>query len=179
MEMNEFITKWRRRFLIATALLIILLSGFVLLDKVESNDHLTVRNFQIIRGKLALMRTSTSDIRQTLVILRGFLPPGYNEKSIEALLFSRVDDLKTMFPLSLFTISAPEESTDNMVLPFTISVGAYNYSSFLNDIGMMQTKSFPFVTIRSISICTEEGTGGGLTYKIEGVISTPKKNGSP
>lgn len=156
-----------------TALFILLLSGFVLLAKHEQSARESVTDLTKAATKFSLMKASTVDMKQTLTRYRGFLHPGDENKSSEALLFGRLDDIKAMFPNSLFTIVAPTELTEGVSLPFSVKISQENYTDFLNTLALVQGRIFPFVSIRTVAIGYDQPAKGIVGYKLDGIIVTP------
>ncbi len=182
MDLYELIQLWRRRFLAAGVVFIVLLSGFVMIAKYEQSSRVTAAQLTTIKTNLVLMRTATVEMKQALKNYRQLLPPGYEGKTVEALLFDRVDDLKALFPGALLTISAPAELSDGVSIPFSITVSDNNYTGFLNSFAQMQSRSFPFTSMKSVAISYDQAAKGTVVYKLDGTIITPangKRVGAP
>lgn len=182
MDLHELIQLWQRRFLATTALFILLLSGFILLARYEQDARENLADLTQAGAKLSLVKASTVEMKQILTTYRGFLHSGDENKSSEALLFSRLDDIKAMFPNSQFTIAVPTEQPEGVSVPFSIKIPQGNYTDFLNALAFMQSRIFPFVSVRTITIGYDQPAKGVVGYKIDGIIVTPtngKRTGSP
>lgn len=181
MDLHELIQLWRWRFLLTTVVFTIFLTSFVLLAKYEQSARKTAADLAKLGDKLPLVRVATMEKKQALTGYREFLNPGYESKTVEALLYERVDDLKSLFPASQFTISAPLVLPEAASLPFSIKFPSDSYSVFINKLATMQARTFPFVTIRSIAIGYDQPAKGIVGYKVDGIITTPanvKRNGA-
>lgn len=174
MALHEMIRFWQRRFLAATIVFIIVVSGYVILVRHELNARTTAAALASLDGKLVQMRTATAELNQTLAGFREILPQGYAGRSVEALLFKGVDDLKNQFPGAQLTIAALADQPEGVALPFTVRVTAGDYTGFVNTLVRLQARLFPFVSIQRVAIEYDQPAKATVAYKVEGTIMTPK-----
>lgn len=181
MDLHDLIWLWKRRFVAASVLFTLLLSSLVMLAKHEQAARETMSVLNGLGGKVARLRSSTLEMKQSLASCRGLLPPDYEHKTLESQLFARVDDLKSLFPGAMLTISAPTEGANGGMIPFSATLAEESYSHFLNAFAAMQTRTFPFVEVKSVALSYDQTAKGNVAYRLEGVIVTPAvgKRGGP
>ncbi len=175
MGLEAFITIWRKRFLISGTVFTVLVCGLVLLAKYELNAGETTKNFEKIKQNSVRMRDATAGLKQSLGAYHGLLPHEYEKKTVDALLYNRVDDINEIFPASILTVSPKSDQPEVSTIPFTIKMVDTNYVDFLSGLSKLQSKSFPHVVTNTISIISNNETKGAVVYTIEGTIITPSK----
>lgn len=174
MVLHDLIRFWQRRFLAATIAVTVGASGYVMLVRHEQNARETAAALERMDGTLVQIRAATAALEQTLAAYRALLPPGYAGRSDAALLFERLDDLKSEFPGAQLTIAALADQSDSVALPFTVRVTTGDYTAFVNTLARLQSRLFPFVSVMRVAIDYDQPTTAHLAFTLEGVIMTPK-----
>lgn len=174
MALHELIRFWQRRFLAATIAFTVGASGYVMLVRHEQNARETATALGRMDAMLVQMRAATDALEQTLDRYRALLPRDFERKSDAALLFERLDDLKSQFPGAQLTIAALADQSDGVALPFTVRVTTGDYTAFVNTLARLQSRLFPFVSIMRVAIDYDQPAKAHLAYTVEGVIMTPK-----
>jgi hypothetical protein len=134
-----------------------------------------VANHEAIRLNLALMRTSTITLHKTVTSFRSMLPVGYENRSAEFMLLTRLDEIKTKLPRGELLVNPIQSKNGMLSIEFLSKLENPYYSDVLNAIGTLETDIFPFVTIKSISISGDQrNKPGPISIAITGEIATPQ-----
>lgn len=144
----------------------------------ESLEKMMV-NHRKIRQNLTKMRFSTLEQRNTITNFKRLLPPGYNNKSAEALIYFRLDEVKTHLPYGELTIKPLEIREGMLAMDFSYKQVNPPYTSILNTLGQLETAVLPFVKYQEFIIkAASKDNNYKQTLIVNGSILTPAREQS-
>lgn len=141
----------------------------------------TIINQETIFRNMSRMRLAAQDTDKTVADLKTLLPPAYETRSPEWMVYTRIDDLKSRLQATELTVKTVENKEGMIGVDFSATLplrDAGAYSRIINLLGNQETMAFPFVSVRSIQI-EQSGseTFQGLKLIVEGVVKTPATQG--
>lgn len=148
----------------------ILASTLAVLVRYEQTLNKTLTFRKTVKANLAAMRAETKTILTLTSTLRQKMQHGATYSSDDALLYARLDQIKSDLQPSEMTISAKTTTNGIQSVGFTITQPAHLYPKTVNSMGMLQTETFPFVTFTGFVV---EHAQGKAVMKIEGLVQLP------
>jgi len=126
--------------------------GGILADKYASSLLTSYDLFQSIKVKKVNMKEAIKNIDLAILQVRAEMPSGMSAETTEADVLLTLDILKSRLKSSSISIDALEKKEDDIILPVTIRGALSDYQKFMHDLGYLQSLTFPFFVIRSLSL---------------------------
>lgn len=180
--MNDILTKRslaaeKRLFAIIVAVTL-LASALMILIRYEQSLDRMLKTRQAIKPNLVKMRNETRSMQATTATMRQKLPKGQGAPSDEALLYSRLDQIKNLIQPTEMNVAAKNDAGGIISISFSLNLPAHQYEKALNAMGSLQTESFPFVTFTGITLEGSASTSGKPGIKLDGVVQMPIRDTS-
>lgn len=126
-------------------------------------SHRTITvNLPRMAEDIRLLREQVSNFR-LLTSAQG------SGRSVELLLFSRLDQIKSSLPVTQMTVAALDRKDGKASVSFSLKLPLQSYATVLNGIGRLQTETFPFVVINKAGL-DASATG---QFSIDGSVIMP------
>lgn len=122
-----------------------------------------------ITANLPVMEEDTRRIREQMANFRRLIPAENGGRSLELLVFSRLDQVKAALPQSTMTVFPLEKKDGNASVAFSLKVPIQNYATAINIVGRLQTETFPFVIINRVAL---DAVNSGQ-FSIDGSVVMP------
>lgn len=128
-----------------------------------------------IRKNVTEMRETRERIATSVTRFKGMLPVGYDSRTPEWLMFSRLDQVKNRFPKGELSVKPIEKKEDgSLALNFSLKLIHPEYNRVINTIGELETEVFPFVTFTGIDgQQVVDGLGKAFGVTVTGSIVMP------
>lgn len=162
-------------YIISGILFLIALTGVVISKKYSDSLYDTLNKLQAVKLNIIRMKDAEDYIIQTISEARSVVPSDLGARSPEECIFISLDELKSRIKNADISVTNMEYKGDEVSLPVTIkaTVVGKDYASFVNNLGYLQSLSFPFFSISNISISQSEDKTAVL-YEIKGTLKTLK-----
>jgi hypothetical protein len=181
--------KLRRLFILytmAVAVFIAILLICIITREYSGSFNETLGELLKFRMNLVKINEATIDMKRSVETINGVISPDYFSNSSEKQLLMGLDALKLNMRDSTITVTEIAYKDTEIGLPVAIKGPMRGYTSFVSDIGTLQSLGFPFFTIQNISIKKGEAStikeGGEqierqeITYEINGELRLPKSS---
>lgn len=121
------------------------------------------------------MRKATDEIAISAERVKALIPAGIHDRVGEDFVLAGVDTIKASCRGYDVTVEDFDTKGEEVVLPLRISAKSGNYTEFTNNVGFLQSMSFPFFSIKEISISQAESEKGqSVAFEINGALKTMK-----
>lgn len=121
------------------------------------------------------MRKATDEIGALATKVKALVPADIHDRVGEDFLLEGVDSIKARVKGYEVTVENLDTKGDEVVLPIRVTAKSGNYTDFTNSVGFLQTMTFPFMSIREISISqAESDKEPSVGYEISGTLETMK-----
>ena len=121
-----------------------------------------------IAANLPRMAEDIRLLHEQVANFRLLTPARGAGRSVELLLFSRLDQVKNTIPSSLMTVTALEKKDGKASVTFSLKLPLQSYTTAINSIGRLQTETFPFVVVNRIGLDAATGQ-----FSIDGSVIMP------
>ncbi|MBA4348652.1 MAG: hypothetical protein C0415_01490 [Thermodesulfovibrio sp.] len=147
------------------------LSGIIILKKYEDSFSDTVKKLQTVKKNFARTGDIIKDMDLSTSAIKVVIPSDFTSKAPEDLIFIGLDDIKSRFGDAEISITNLEYRGEEVSLPVNIKGGMKDYITLVNNCGYLQSMSFPFFSIGSISLSQVQGKGSvSVVYEISGTL---------
>lgn len=166
-------------YIISGILFLTVLSGVIILRQYSNFLHDMQKKLQIAKINQDLMNEALIDMERNMKDLKTIIPLDFGAKMPEDRIFAAIDDMK--FRMKDYEIVVgdivykDEEVSMTATIKYSISGRAVtkSYTSFVNNIGYLQSMSFPFFSIGSISMKQSQDKAS-IVCEIRGALKTIK-----
>ena len=155
---------------------VLLASALVVLIRYEQSLNKMLSFRRTIKPNLVKMSAETKTMQTTTTTLRQKLPQSQGAPSDEALLYARLDQIKSVMQPTEMTVAAKSDTAGMLTINFSINMPAHLYEKSLNGMGSLQTETFPFVTFTGITIEGGATSSGKPVIKLDGVVQMPRRD---
>jgi len=142
----------------------------------------TLNSLAKLRSSLIRIRDFTADMKKTIAASNSVIPSYYFVDTPEKSLLMSLDTLKTTMPNTEIIVSGFVTKEGEMSLPVTIRGFISDYSTFINNIGRLQSMKFPFFSIQNlvmkktaITASEKKSEKQRVAYEIIGELRLPKE----
>jgi hypothetical protein len=184
--------KLKRLFMSYIVVSIIFLAVIILCIVVrEYADSLneTLMGLLSFRSNITRIEDAAIDLKHSVEAANAIISPDYFSNSSEKQLLMGLDVLKTTMKNDTVTVTEILYTDAEISLPVSVRGAMGGYSSFVNDIGKLQSLKFPFLSIKGITIKKDETIQvvketneieerKVTTYEINGDLRLPKNDGA-
>lgn len=172
--MNDKLKRLLLYYTISGLLFAAVLSGVVLVEKFRGPAYDTADKLRGVKTDLLRMKAAVADMDSVMRDLKAALPQDFGSRLPEGLVLIRLDDLKRRFKGAEIIAKNFEEKGGEMSLPVSIKAKMDDYTAFVNNVGYLQSLSFPYFQIKNITILQAGEKGPpAVLYNIEGVFRMP------
>ncbi len=165
----------------ASAFIIILLLCLIAGGYARSLDE-TMSSLDKLRSSLFRISDFTVNMKKTIASSNNVIPPHYFVDTPERSLLMSLDVLKTTMPNTELIVSGFVTKEGETGLPVTIRGFIGDYSTFINNIGILQAMKFPFFSIKNLIMKKAAITGSEkrsekqhVMYEIVGELRLPRE----
>ncbi len=160
---------------VSGVLFLIALGGVIVLKKYGDSLSNTMNRLQTAKQNLIRIKEAHKDIAETIAEMKSIVPEDAAVRGPEERIFIGIDELKSRLKNAEVSITNIEYKGDEVSLPVGIKASAAgkDYAAFVNAVGYLQSMSFPFFSIGSISISASQDKTAVL-YEIKGTLKTFK-----
>lgn len=165
-------------YIISGALFVMVLTGGIVSKRYGDSISISLKKLQAARSNLISMKDAQADMEKAITEVKALIPSDAS-KTPEEHIFIGLDELKFRIKNAEIVVTNMEYKGDEVSLPVTIKssisgkTAAKDYASFVNNIGYLQSMSFPFFSIGSISMLQSQDRAS-VTYEIKGALKTLK-----
>lgn len=166
-------------YIISGILFLMVLTGVIISKRYSDSLFDTQKKLLAARSNLISMKDAQVDMGKTIADLKAVVPSDFASMTPEERIFTRLDELKSRLKNAEIIVTNMDYKGDEVSLPVTIKfsisgkAAGKNYASFVNDIGYLQSVSFPFFSISSISMVQSQDRAS-ISYEIKGALKTVK-----
>lgn len=121
------------------------------------------------------MHESIREMRSTLARAEGLVPAERSTEAAIRYLYAGLDNVKRVLAQGQLGVANPEEKGDEIVLPVAVTGTVTDYQAFLDAIGRLEARRFPFFAVQNLALVEATGNEGQarVAYEIRGTLSTP------
>lgn len=161
-------------YLIAGIVLSAIIVSVIVFAKYEKSLLDTKNKLEFIRINASKAEQASIAIDSAIKRINSLLPSYYYSKSHKEIILLALDDIKTTIRGADIAITNFDDKAGEMILPVNISISVNNYVQLVNNIGYLQSLSFPYFDIENMVIENAAGKPlGGTICKIEGSLRMP------
>ncbi|MFA4917049.1 MAG: hypothetical protein WC560_10310 [Syntrophales bacterium] len=152
---------------------VIIISGTLLSGKYVTSLSDKLNQFQTLRINSIKMKVATQNMRTTSRSVLSIISPYLKQEEMEGAILTTIDSIKANMKDPDITVSDFKKSSNEIVLPLTISGQIHDYTSFVNHIGYLQSLFSPFFFIDTISISkSSDEKKDDVCFVINGLLKT-------
>jgi len=156
------------------------LSGVVLVEKFRGPVYDTAGKLRGVKTDLLRMKGAVADMGSVMRDLKAALPQDFGSRLPEGLVLVRLDDIKRRIKGADIIVKNFEQKGEEISLPVSIKAKMDDYTVFVNNVGYLQSLSFPYFQIKNIMILQSGGKSPpAVLYNIEGIFRMPLTNLKP
>ncbi len=184
-----FDRKLKRRFVFyiaAGVILLAVLAGAVVLREYDESLDGTLKEVMATRINLIKVKEATAEMKQSIASVQRIIGPDYFTNSSEKEILGGVDVIAMSGSRPVVGVTDFIYGDAEIDLPVTITGRMGDYSSFVNDVGRLHYRRFPFFNAKDIAIrSVAEETGlqqsgrekkWAVTYAIGGDLRLPRSS---
>ena len=156
----------------------------VVREYADSLDE-TLKELRSLRTNITRIKDATVDMKHSVETINTTISTDYFSNSSEKQLLMGLDALKTTMKKDVVTVSEFLYTNTEINLPVSVRGTMNSYSSFVSDIGKLQSLKFPFLSIKGITMkkgeaiqvvneANEIGERKATVYEISGELRLPK-----
>ncbi|GER93733.1 hypothetical protein A45J_1489 [hot springs metagenome] len=166
-------------FIISGILFLTVLSGAVISKRYANSLHDMHKKLQTVKMNHVLMKEAVIDMEKTMTDLKTIVPSDFGTKMPEDRIFTAIDDLKFRMKDYEINVANIGYNGEEVNMPVTIKssisrkTATKSYAGFVNNIGYLQSMSFPFFSISSISMKQSQDKVS-VICEIRGTLKTIK-----
>lgn len=164
-------------YVISGVIFIAILSANIVLKKYGDSLSDALKKLDTVRSNLTGMKDAQAGIDRTITRVNALVPSDIALKTPEERIFTTLDELKNRMRGAEITITNIEYDGAEVILPVTIKgtmagkTISRDYTQFVNNVGYLQSLSFPFFFIGSINMSQSQDKTSVL-YEIKGSLKT-------
>ena len=178
--MNDKLKRLLVYYTISGLFFAVVLSAVILVEKFRGPVYETADKLQRVKTDLIRMKGAAADMDSVIRDLKTQLPQDFGSRLPEGQVLIRLDDIRRRIKGAEIIVKNFEEKGDELDLPVNIKAKMDDYTIFVNNIGYLQSLSFPYFRINNIIISQSSGKGPpAVIYDIEGMFSMPLLNRKP
>lgn len=169
-------------YLYAASIFIIILLLCLIAGEYTRSLNETLNSLDKLRSGLFRISDFAADMKKTIASSNNIIPSHYFVDTPERSLLMSLDALKTTMPNTELVVSGFVAKEGEMSLPVTIRGFVGDYSTFINNIGILQAMKFPFFSIQNLIMKKTAITGfekksekQRVTYEIVGELRLPRE----
>lgn len=166
-------------YIISVILFLIVLTGVIISKQYSDSLSNTYKKLQAARSNLISMKDAQVDMEKTIADLKAIVPSDFASRTPEERIFIGLDELKFRMKNAEIVVASMEYKGGEVSLPVTIKssisgkTARKDYTAFINNIGYLQSMSFPFFSISNISM-EQSQDRASVSYEIKGALKTLK-----
>lgn len=169
----HYLQPLKKRFYLIAVLLLAVASAWV--QQQRNRLVLEKTNQELLRAKSGLGRVAAAidNRRAVLTAMQNQFAQGVQQRSPEAIIYGKVDELKARFKPDDMTITPIEKKGYETTLNYTLTFTNPDYNTLLNSISALQGAVFPMTPVSSVAIAQTDLKGSAvLSCKVTGRIVT-------
>ena len=147
--------------------------------------NITLEELQNFRANITRIKDATVNMKHSVETINAAIASDYFSNSSEKQLLMGLDALKTTMKNDAIMVTEFSFTDAEISLPVSVRGTMNSYSSFVNDIGRLQSFKFPFLSIKGVTIkkgetiqvvneANEIGEKKATVYEISGDLRLPK-----
>jgi hypothetical protein len=154
--MDTHLKRWFVAYAASALCCAIIVSAGVLVNRYAAAQLETFNVYQTLLVNKSNMKNAIKNMDVAIAQIRSEIPGDLGREALQADILVAFDDLKSRFKNCQVAIAGFQRHEDEISLPVTIRGPVTNYHKFLDDIGYLQERKFPFFFIAEIAVTKSE-----------------------
>ncbi|MCX5854963.1 MAG: hypothetical protein NTZ24_10450 [Deltaproteobacteria bacterium] len=155
----------------------VLISGAILSDHYITSLSNTLNQFQTLKINHIKMKGSIKEMEITSEKIHSMVPPNYKVEEMEGAILMAVDSIRSRMKGTDMMVGNFDRKENEVALPITLKGAIGDYTTFISDIGYLQSLMSPFMFINSVSILKSSAESKeAVNFDIRGVLKIQSRS---
>jgi hypothetical protein len=172
-------------YIVVSVIFLAVITLCVVVKKYADSLNDTLKDLLSFRTNITRIKDTTVDMKHSVETINATISPDYFSNSSEKQLLMGLDELKTTMKNDAVTVTEFLYTDAEIGLPVAVRGVMNSYSSFVSDIGKLQSLKFPFFSMKSMTMkkgetiqvvneTNEIGEKKVTVYEINGELGLPR-----
>ena len=153
------------------------ISGAVLSDYYITSLSNTLNQFQTLKINHIKMKSSIKEMEITSARIESMIPPNYKVEEMEGAILITIDSIRSRIKGADIVVGNFDRKENEVALPITLTGTIGDYTTFISDVGYLQSLTSPFMFINSVSISKSSAESKEtVDFDIRGVLKIQSRS---
>jgi hypothetical protein len=124
-----------------------------------------------------MMKRAIKEMEITSARIESMIPPNYKVEEMEGAILITVDSIRSRIKGADIMVGNFDRKENKVALPITLTGAIGDYTTFISDIGYLQSLTSPFMFINSVSISKSSvESKEAVNFDIKGVLEIQSRS---